>query len=161
MKRALALAVTGVAVLSVAGAALSRSEESSRPTSNCKAERVQGNWVTAGPIRGGIAPQYDVVDGRFRLRVGSYRDRATGLNQKIPWFLSRRYRAGGVLRMVGRRLSPSPRTFKQRFNEAGMSGSDDHVFPSIVSPPESGCWRLQFRTGKVAGTLTVWVHGRG
>ncbi len=128
----------------------------------CLATLVHGNWVSAGAIRGAISPQYDVVDGRFRLHIGGWRNRATGLSQKIPWFLARKYGGGGALRLTGKRLAPPGRTFRQLFQEAYSSDSpDQHVFPSNISPPTSGCWRLTFRTGRVTGSLKVWVHGRG
>ena len=156
MKRAIALTFSGAAALALAAAALSTS---AGPEFRCLAAPVTGSWVHAGPFRGGIAPGYDVVDGRFRLRVGAYRDRGTGLTQKIPWFIPLRYRVGGSLRLVGHGVRNPRRTFTQTFQQAYSSDSpDEHVFPSIVKPPKEGCWRLSFRSGRISGALTVLVR---
>jgi hypothetical protein len=118
--------------------------------------------VHAGPFFGLVAAQYDVVDGRFRLRVGEYRDRATGLSQKIPWFLPLHYRVGTALHVSGRRLTGPHRRFRQTFPEAYTEETTDpHVFPSVIKPPAEGCWRLTFRTGRITARLTVLVRGRG
>jgi hypothetical protein len=127
----------------------------------CRAARVHREWVHAGLFKGGIDRAYDVVDGRFRLQVGPYRDRTRGLTQKIPWFLPRKYRVGPKLILRGTRLAPPGRTFKQSFWEAGSPDPSQHVFPSIVAPPESGCWQFTLRTGKARGSLLVQVRGHG
>jgi len=124
----------------------------------CLAARVDGDHVHAGPFTGFVSPPYDVVDGRFRLRVGAFRDRATGLSQKIPWFLARSYRVGSYLTIHGRRLAPPGGAFTQTFQEAGSSSNpDQHVFPSTLRPPRAGCWRLSFRTGSVRGYVVVRI----
>jgi hypothetical protein len=125
----------------------------------CLAKPVHGAEVHAGPFSGFIAPQYDVVDGRFRLHVGAYRDRATGLSQKIPWYLPHSYRVGAFLFVHGQRLAPPGEAFTQRLAEAGSPDPAQHVFPSIIRPPSAGCWRLSFRTRYVRGYLVVRVDG--
>jgi hypothetical protein len=131
---------------------------SQRASRACSATRVQGSVVRAGPFIGRIAPAYDVLDGRFRLRVGEYRDRATGLSQKIPWFVQRGARVGRSLLIVGERVGPSPRTFRQRLRRTEDSAGQG-VFPSIIAPPAEGCWRLRFTSGKTTAHLTVLVAG--
>jgi hypothetical protein len=126
----------------------------------CLATPVHGDVVKAGPFAGGLAPGYDVVDGRFRLHVGPWRVRG-GLTQKIPWFVPKRYPIGGPLVVVGRRLDRSPRTFRQTFSAAGTSSpSTTYVFPSIIAPPAPGCWRLSFSSGRVTGSLVALVSDR-
>jgi hypothetical protein len=124
----------------------------------CPATRVHGARVRAGPFLGGIVRRYDVLDGRFRLRVGRYRDRATGLTQKIPWWISRQADVGRRLRIDARRLPPQPpRRFRQVLHRA--SGDERRwVFPSIVKPPAEGCWRLHFTSAGTAGSLIVLVR---
>ena len=126
---------------------------------NCLAARVQEDAVRAGPFTGRISPRYDVVDGRFRLHVGLYRDRATGLSQKIPWFLSSSVRGGGSLVVRGQRLAPPRGSFSQTFQRAFVAKTDQQVYPSALAPPRAGCWRLNFRTAAVKASLIVRVAG--
>jgi hypothetical protein len=127
----------------------------------CLATPVHGNTVRAGPFVGYIVPQYDVVNGRFRLHVGEYRDRATGLSQKIPWFIPRRYPVRASVVVVGRRLGSVRGRFRDVLHQAASpTDSEMWVFPSSFSPPRAGCWRLTFHSGRVTGKLTVLVSNR-
>ena len=127
----------------------------------CLATPVHGNVVRAGPFVGYIVPQYDVVNGRFRLHVGEYRNPATGLSQKIPWFISRRYPLRGSLVVVGRRLGSVRGRFKNVLHQSWSPRDPNRwVFPSSFSPPSPGCWRLTFQSGRVTGKLTVLVSNR-
>jgi hypothetical protein len=124
----------------------------------CAATPVDGGSVRAGPLTGLIVPQYDVIDGRFRLHVGYHRDRAAGLSQKIPWFMRRGASAGRSLRLSATRLGSRRRTFSQVFRRAGGGGAHGRpVYPSIIKPPVAGCWRLRFTSGKSTARLTVLV----
>jgi hypothetical protein len=117
--------------------------------------------VKVGPFRGMIVPQYDVVDGRFRLHVGGHRDKATGLSQKIPWFVPMRAGSRPRLLVTGTRLSPSRRTFRQRLRRAEFPGQDQerrYVYPSNISPPAEGCWRLRFQSGTIDAHVIVLVR---
>lgn len=125
----------------------------------CAATRVEGDVVRAGALRGLLVREYDVRGGRFRLRVGKYRDAASGLTQKIPWFVRRGTQVGKSLLLSGERLGPSPRTFQQTFHRtADPRRAGQSVFPSIIAPPEKGCWRLRFRSGTTTASLTVLVR---
>ena len=127
----------------------------------CLAQPVRGEVVKVGPFRGMIARQYDVVDGRFRLHVGAYRDRTTGLTQKIPWFVPMRAGTAPSVLLTGTRLSPSARTFRQRLGRASYPGQEQerrYVYPSNISPPAAGCWRLRFQSGKVDARVIVLVR---
>ena len=124
----------------------------------CPATRVDGAKVRAGPFVGLIAPEYDVLNGRFRLHVGSYRDRTTGLSQKILWRISRQADVGRRLRIHARRLPPlSPHTFRHKLRRAG-GDKKRWNFPSIIKPPAEGCWRLRFESGSTTGSLVVLVR---
>lgn len=127
----------------------------------CPATRVKGATVRAGPFVGTIDRRYDVFRSRFRLRVGRYRNRRTGLSQKIPWRISRREDSGRRLRLEARRLRPrSPRRFHQTFRRTSAVGDEQRwFFPSIIEPPAKGCWRLRFRSGTTSGGLIVLVRG--
>jgi heat shock protein HslJ len=123
-----------------------------------RATRVDGSKVRAGPFVGLIYPEYDVVNGRFRLHVGPHRDRTAGLSQKILWRVSRQADVGRRLRIRGRRLPPlSPRTFRQKLRRAG-GDENQWNFPSIIRPPAEGCWRLRFTSGSTTRSLVVLVR---
>lgn len=127
----------------------------------CPATRLRGAKVRAGPFVGLIDRRYDVLRGRFRLRVGAYRNRRTGLTQKIPWRISREADVGKRLRVDARRLQPrSSRRFQQAFRRTSAVGDEQRwFFPSIIRPPAKGCWRLRLRSGATTGGLIAFVRG--
>lgn len=134
-------AVQGCAATSVAGGHV-RADGSVAPS-----------FVRAGPFRGYVSPSYDIVEGRFRLHVGPFRDKARGLSQKIPWFVNRSAGAVKSLTIVGTRLTPRPRrTFKQLFRSSSRT-----FFATTISPPFPGCWRLQLGSGAANGSLVAVV----
>ena len=131
----------------------------------CMAAPVQqqrnGSFVVkAGPLLGGVT-SYDILRGRFSLRVGSYRTR-TGLSQKIPWFPAAGTPVGDTLVVTGSALSlPRPRSFRQTFRAAQeVGGSQRTMFPSVISPPSIGCWSLTFTTGRTNASIAVLVRPR-
>jgi hypothetical protein len=160
MRRLLALGAVVIGVSALAGAAVSAPGPPPTGAFPCHAKWVDGQWVRAGHFRGGIDPDYDVVIGRFRLQVGGYRDRASGLTQKVLWEIDRKYPVDGELVVRGKRLH-SKRRFTQRLPMAGNDDPSVYVFPSIIAPPAQGCWKLTLRSGRVVGRLRVWVHGFG
>jgi hypothetical protein len=126
----------------------------------CLATPVHGDRVRAGPFVGLIAPGYDVVGGRFRLHVGGYRVPG-GLTQKIARFVSPRARFGDVLVVTGRRIDGRAGAFRQTFARAFSPDAPNlKVFPSIIRPRTSGCWRLTFRSGRVVGSVRALVSNR-
>jgi hypothetical protein len=157
MTRAAALLVGAGIACALAGAASPASDRVGASRLTCLATPVHGDVVRAGPFTGAIDTDYDVVNGRFRLHVGAWRDRSIGLSQKIPWFLPSKYRVGVYLVIRGRRLAPAGGSFTSRLPEAGSLDPKEHVFPSTPSPPKPGCWRFTFQTRLVQGRLTVRV----
>jgi hypothetical protein len=126
----------------------------------CRATRVDGAKVRAGRFVGLINREYDVLNGRFRMRVGAYRDEAAGLTQKIPWRISRRADVGRRLRIKARRLPPlSALTFQRKLPRTTAVGDRERwFFPSNLNPPAEGCWRLRFRSRSTTGRLVVLVR---
>jgi hypothetical protein len=156
MARVAALLLGAALACVLAGAASSAPERTSATSYACRATPVHGSYVHAGPFAGGIDPDYDIVNGGFRLHVGPWRDRLMGLSQKIPWFLPGKYRVGVFLVVRGTRLAPAGGSFTARLPEAGADPGQ-HVFPSTLSPPKPGCWRLSFQTRLTHGRLIVRV----
>jgi hypothetical protein len=111
--------------------------------------------VRSGPISGALSGDYDIVKGRFSLHVGPWRVK-NSLTQKIPWFVRDDAPAGPELVVSGLRLTPQPHLrFEQTF-PAALDPAD--VYPSTISPPGVGCWRLTLRTGEVNVQLTALVR---
>lgn len=153
----LGLAVVGFVAVAAAVAGAATGE---RISTVCPASPVDGNVVHAGVITGGIDSLTDVVDGRFRLRVGPYRDVTTGLTQKILWTVpADRRAANGRLIVRGKTIRGKRRTFVQKFWEAGTDDPTHRYYPSIISPPHAGCWRLTLQTGRLRNALVVRVDG--
>lgn len=127
----------------------------------CPATQVRGERVRAGPFVGLIDRRYDVFRNRFRLRVGKYRNRRTGLSQKIPWWISRQADVGRRLRIKARRLRlRSPGSFDQTLRRTSAVGDETRwFFPSIIKPAAKGCWRLRFGSGGTTGAVIVLVRG--
>ncbi len=126
----------------------------------CLATTVSGGgtYVRSGPATGYLAPPYDVVRGRFSLHVGPWRVK-NRLSQKIPWYVRENANAGPSITMTGVRLTPLPaRTFRQVFPSGGSGYPQGVVYPSIISPPTSGCWRLTMRSGRVNARFVVLVR---
>jgi hypothetical protein len=143
-------------VLTCVGAAADKDAQR-QPAANCPASSVHGNVVRAGPFTGFVVPPHDVVGGRFSLRVGGMR--TENMSSKIPWFVPFTYKVGDSVLISGLRLHPSVRTFRQTEAIAWAVGNErGWVFPSIIDPPSVGCWRLTFRSGDAAGSLTVRVR---
>jgi hypothetical protein len=133
-------------------------------SNGCRATRVETTRadrtvVRAGPFEGTILPDYDVVGGLFSLRVGEYRTPDRSLSQKIGWVVSSQRVTGESLTVTGRRLTQPVRTFRQEFARAYGPGIAKPFFATVITPPRAGCWRLTFRSGAVAGALTVLVRG--
>jgi hypothetical protein len=104
-------------------------------SATCLATPVHGDAVRAGPFTGYVVPQYDVVNGRFRLHVGAYRNRAAGLSQKIPWFVPRSVPVKGSLVVVGRRLGSVKRSFKDVLQQTSSSNNPHQWgFPVELQP---------------------------
>ena len=148
----LAVAIGGLPALAGTSKAVGRA---AKP---CPASVVEGNEVNAGPFQGLVPPEYDVVDGRFSLRVGGMR--TATMSSKIPWFVSTKYTVEHQLRIVGRGVHATARRFAYTAQRAGGGPGRGGVFPTIISPPAAGCWHLTFRSGETVGELTVLVRAR-
>lgn len=66
------------------------------------------------------------------------------VNPKVLW-ITRAHGYGRILRMSGRRLD-APGSFSSTYNGFGD-------YPSYVSVPAPGCWRVTVTTGPVSGSV--------
>ena len=128
-------------------------------TAACLATPVSADRsrVHAGPFVGYLAAGYDDFGGRFSLRVGSMR--TATMTSKIPWFLpAAGYANISKLVVTGRRLGAA-RRFVQTL-PGGPDTGGEYVYPSIIKPPTTGCWRLTFKAGTATGSLTMLARPR-
>jgi hypothetical protein len=124
----------------------------------CMATPVRVQTVRAGPFTGYVT-SYDVVRRRFALRVGSYRTKS-GLSQKIPWYVKTDETVGDTIVFTGVRLRPPPvRRFRQEFSTGGVFPLGQ-MYPSVLSPPATGCWRITVSTGDVSARMFALVRKR-
>jgi hypothetical protein len=132
--------------------ALSMDANAGIPASRCAATPIHDGIVRVGGLVGYLDGSHDVVRGRLALHVGRWRVRGAE-TQKIPWFVTAATDAQPpVLTVAGVRLTPPGARFTQRF------GSAAGVYPSIIAPPSSGCWRLTLSAGDLGGTVTALVR---
>jgi hypothetical protein len=111
--------------------------------------------IRVGPFVG-YATAYDVVRGRFALRVGELR--APGLSQKIPWYVKTDESVGPTLLATGVRLRPGPpQSFTQEWQTGGRFGGRQ-MYPTVFAPPAVGCWRITLSTGSVRVRLVALVR---
>ena len=100
------------------------------------------------------------VQGRFSVYAHGFNP-VTGINEKIMWVVPAK--ATGLsaswLRLEWRRRD---RRFVQR--NTGYPGRDyartraPRIYPSILEPPDPGCWKLRVRTGHIKSTMYVIVQ---
>ena len=127
--------------------------------SACLAAPVQAGKVHAGPFTATVQRPYDVVNGRFRLHVGPYRDAKRHLIQQLDWTVARGPRVQSRLSVTAVRLSPAPRTiFAQWFPVSPTALPKGHVFPTLLQPSSAGCWRLTLQTGRAKASLIVLIR---
>ena len=106
-------------------------------------------WVRAVPADVGITAHL------FRLRTADPR-RTQPLQAgrgKILWEI-RDPRRGDTLEITGRNLAAPGQTLRET---AGRALSPDCAYPSDVTFPGPGCWRLDLASGELAATVTFLV----
>ena len=101
------------------------------------------------------------VDGRFSVYAGG-RNPQTGIAEKIMWVVPARA-TGLAATGMGLEWRRNGKSFVQR--REGRPGRmsfkrcpEPLFYPSILEPPEPGCWKLRVRTGRVRVTLYVIVE---
>ena len=110
-------------------------------------------WVAAGPGRERIVGRlwsYEPTLGDRRVREGAGLTLYAGALHKIGWFPRRWNGTSGSLTIAARRLD-GPGAFTRRFRRA----LSPQFFPSGITLPTVGCWRLILRSGAKRWTVDV------
>jgi hypothetical protein len=115
-------------------------------------------WIAASPVSTGLVGHLFYYDGLNawrqqqlpRVRIYSGGQSPDGrASMKILWEL--RHGSALILRVQGKRLDGRG-SFSQELSPAG---STKFQFPSIVTVPTPGCWRLTLQAGKTTGRITM------
>ena len=126
-------------------------------------EFVEGSrWIAPQPKRlHAVMWSGRAVDGRFSIYAGGV-NRATGIAEKIMWVVPARatHLSSSGMRIVWRR---DGRRVVQRREGRIRSNSfrrldQPEIYPSILVPPDPGCWKLRLRTGRIKATMYVIVQ---
>lgn len=111
-------------------------------------------WVatTSGDVTGSLFYYHSPVFSHRMARavVGVGGRAGGGVATKILWWV--RGRGASRLTVTGHRLDSSG-SFQQTI--AGHSLGRSTFFPSIITVPTIGCWRLDLQAGSAAGSLTI------
>lgn len=100
------------------------------------------------------------VDGRFSVYAGG-NNPVTGINEKIMWVVPARATglASTRMRIEWRRDGESVvQRGAQRAGSPARRQPHPRIYPSILRPPEPGCWKLRLATGKIRSTIYVIVQ---
>jgi hypothetical protein len=116
-------------------------------------------WVAASPASAGLLGHLFYYDGLnvwkqkrlLRLHIYSGGQSPDGrISMKILWELHRG--SAMELRVRGTKLNGSG-SFSQQLSPAGSTSLLE--FPSIITVPTPGCWRLTLNAGKATGQIVV------
>lgn len=170
-------AAIGIVLMLLAGCSLSRSAASqSSPTTikqeyaSCPSALIQYGGLPAGARSVGVPPSLPwiatgsreitgsmfyyhspVFSHRIRRAVIGVGGRAGGGGAtKILWWVQ----GSGATRLMvtGERLDAAG-SFRQTI--PGPSPGRNTFFPSIITVPTTGCWRLDLQAGSTAGSVTL------
>lgn len=117
-------------------------------------------WIVGSPASTGLVGYLFYYDGLNEwkqrrlpgLRLYSSGESPDGrISMKILWELRRG--SALALRVRGQRIGGSG-SFSQQLPPTRSNGRQ---FPSIISVPAPGCWRLTLTTGRTAATVTALV----
>ena len=146
---------TLVAALAAAAATahLAAGKEPAAPctatTVHYTATRVGTPWVAAGHLFTGHVFYYSEIAGDARVNQSDGLVAYAGVPGKVLWVPRSRRRAGATLLVTGQRLDGAG-AFAQRLRETPGA-----QFPSQVTIPAVGCWRLTLRSGRLRASVVL------
>ena len=149
------LAAASIAALATAAAAthVAAGKEPSAPcaatTVHYTATRVGTPWIAAGRAFTGNVFYYGSILGDGRVNQSDGLVAYAGIPGKVLWVPRNRRSPGSTLVVAARRLDGGG-SFTQRLR--AVPGTQ---FPSELTIPAAGCWRLTLRSGRLSASVVV------
>ena len=145
-----------IAVALAAAAFLAHPGAGKEPTAPCAstvvhytATRVGTPWIAAGRSFRGHVFYYSEIAGDGRVNQSDGLVAYAGIPGKVLWVPQNRRRAGGTLVVRARQLDGGG-SFTQR-----LRAVPGRQFPSQLTVPAAGCWRLTLRSGRLSSSVVV------
>jgi hypothetical protein len=146
---AFAVALGAAAAVVHPGAGKEPTSPCSSTTVHYTATKVGTPWIAAGRAFTGNVFYYSQIAGDGRVNQSDGLVGYAGVPGKVLWVPRNRRRAGATLVVTARQLDGDG-AFTQRLRAA--SGRQ---FPSRLTVPAAGCWRLILRSGRVSSSVVV------
>jgi hypothetical protein len=147
-----AVLIGGVSAVG-ATAHLAAGEEPTAPcaatTVHYTATKVGTPWIAAGRSLTGHVFYYSQIAGDGRVNQSDGLVAYAGVPGKVLWVPQNRRRAGATLVVTARQLGGEG-AFTQRLRAA-----PGRQFPSELTIPAAGCWRLTLRSGRLGSSVVV------
>jgi hypothetical protein len=145
----LAAAVAAAAFVAHPGAGKEPTAPCAATNVHYTATRVGTPWVAAGRAFTGNVFYYSQIAGDGRVNQSDGLVAYAGVSGKVLWVPRNRRRAGSTLVVTARRLDGDG-AFTQRLR--AVPGTQ---FPSQLTVPAAGCWRLTLRSGRLSASVKV------
>jgi hypothetical protein len=113
------------------------------------ATKVGTPWITASRAFTGNVFYYSQIAGDGRVNQDDGLVVYAGVPGKVLWVPRNRRRAGATLVVTARRLDGDG-AFTQR-----LRAVPGRQFPSQLTVPAAGCWRLTLRSGRLSSSVVV------
>jgi len=113
------------------------------------ATRVGTPWLAAGRAFAGHVFYYSAIAGDGRVNQSDGLVAYAGVPGKVLWVPRSPRRAGATLVVTARRLDGDGR-FTER-----LRAVPGRQFPSQLTIPDAGCWRLALRSGRLGAFVVV------
>ena len=149
------LAAASIAAVATVAAAthLAAAKEPDAPcaatTVHYTATKVGTPWVAAGSVFRGHVFYYAQIAGDGRVNQSDGLVAYAGVPGKVLWVPQSRRRARAMLVVSGRQQDGDG-SFTQR-----LRAVPGRQFPSQLTVPAAGCWRLTLRSGRLSATVVV------
>jgi hypothetical protein len=151
---ALVAALAAAALVARPGAGKAPAAPCAASVVHYTATRVGTPWVAAGSAFTGHVFYYSTVTGDGRVNQSDGLVAYAGVPGKVLWVPRNRRRAGSTLVVTARRLDGDG-AFTQRLR--AVAGTQ---FPSQLTIPAAGCWRLTLRSGRLGASVKVQAVAR-